>query len=156
MADVIAKGVLAAGPAWMGPCLAVVMAFFSIPFTFFISNDAFHFGVVPILARAAAVHGISAAGIGRAAIGGVDLSVGKRVRNRARWPPALHADLAITVALVMLLASVLFGVIPFIGRIHWKAYNAVFAALAKPEQASQDACPAGMFAWCTEPRTTAG
>lgn len=67
-----------------------------------------------------------------------EIELGGRQRYTLIW--------AITVALVMLLASVLFGVIPFIGRIHWKAYNAVFAALAKPGQASQNACPAGMFA----------
>jgi CitMHS family citrate-Mg2+:H+ or citrate-Ca2+:H+ symporter len=41
-----------------------------VPFTFFISNDAFYFGVLPILAKAGAAYGITAAEIGRAAVMG--------------------------------------------------------------------------------------
>jgi CitMHS family citrate-Mg2+:H+ or citrate-Ca2+:H+ symporter len=129
MVDAIANSVIAAVPAWMGPYLAIVTGFLSIPFTFFISNDAFYFGVVPILAKAAAVYGISPAEIGRAAIVGQpvhllsplvastyllvgmsEIEFGDHQRYTLIW--------SITAALVMLLASVLFGVIPFIGRIH--------------------------------------
>jgi CitMHS family citrate-Mg2+:H+ or citrate-Ca2+:H+ symporter len=129
MVDAIANSVIAAVPAWMGPYLAIVTGFLSIPFTFFISNDAFYFGVVPILAKAAAVYGIGAAEIGRAAIigqpvhllsplvastyllvGMSEVEFGDHQRYTLIW--------SITAALVMLLASVLFGVIPFIGRIH--------------------------------------
>jgi CitMHS family citrate-Mg2+:H+ or citrate-Ca2+:H+ symporter len=129
MVDAIANSVIAAVPAWMGPYLAIVTGFLSIPFTFFISNDAFYFGVVPILAKAAAVYGISPAEIGRAAIigqpvhllsplvastyllvGMSEVEFGDHQRYTLIW--------SITAALVMLLASVLFGVIPFIGRIH--------------------------------------
>jgi CitMHS family citrate-Mg2+:H+ or citrate-Ca2+:H+ symporter len=42
----------------------------SIPFTFFLSNDAFYFGVLPILNQAASTYGISAAEMGRAAVVG--------------------------------------------------------------------------------------
>lgn len=129
MVDAIANSVIAAVPAWMGPYLAIVTGFLSIPFTFFISNDAFYFGVVPILAKAAAVYGIGAAEIGRAAIigqpvhllsplvastyllvGMSEVEFGDHQRYTLIW--------SITAALVMLLASVLFGVIPFIGRLH--------------------------------------
>jgi hypothetical protein len=41
-------------------------------------NDAFYFGVVPILAKAAAVYGISAAEIGRASI----IGQGRKVEAR--------------------------------------------------------------------------
>ena len=55
-------------PDAFGPYLAIITGVLSLPFTFFISNDAFYYGVVPILSQAAAVHGISAAEIGRAAL----------------------------------------------------------------------------------------
>ena len=62
MVDAIADSVIAAIPDWMGPYLAIVTGALSIPFTFFISNDAFYFGIVPILAKAAAVAGEASSG----------------------------------------------------------------------------------------------
>jgi citrate-Mg2+:H+ or citrate-Ca2+:H+ symporter, CitMHS family len=127
MVDAIATSVIAAVPEWMGPYLAVVTGLLSIPFTFFISNDAFYFGIVPILAKAAAVYGISAAEIGRASIIGQPVHLlsplvastyllvgmskvefGDHQRFTLAW--------SITAALVMLVAAIVFGVIPFMGR----------------------------------------
>jgi CitMHS family citrate-Mg2+:H+ or citrate-Ca2+:H+ symporter len=126
MVDAIANSVIAGVPEWMGPYLAIVTGVLSIPFTFFISNDAFYFGIVPILAKAAAVYGISAAEIGRAAIIGQpvhllsplvastyllvglsEVEFGDHQRYTLLW--------SITAALVMLAAAVLFGVIPLVG-----------------------------------------
>lgn len=127
MVDAIAVSVIAAVPTWMGPYLAIVTGFLSIPFTFFISNDAFYFGVVPILAKAAAVYGISAAEIGRASIigqpvhllsplvastyllvGMSEVEFGDHQRYTLLW--------SISAAIVMLVAAVVFGVIPFMGH----------------------------------------
>ena len=55
---------------FFGPYLAVITGVLSLPFTFFISNDAFYYGVVPILSQAAEAYGISAAEIGRASLVG--------------------------------------------------------------------------------------
>lgn len=128
MVDAIAVSVIAAIPQWMGPYLAVVTGILSIPFTFFISNDAFYFGVVPILAKAAAAYGISAAEIGRAAIigqpvhllsplvastyllvGMSEVEFGDHQRYTLLW--------SISAALVLLAAAVVFGVIPLAGGI---------------------------------------
>jgi CitMHS family citrate-Mg2+:H+ or citrate-Ca2+:H+ symporter len=57
-------------PASLAPHLAIVTGVLSVPFTFFLSNDAFYFGVLPVLAQAAAAHGITAAEMGRASIVG--------------------------------------------------------------------------------------
>ncbi len=54
MVDAIAASVIAGLPNWLEPYLAVVTAVLSVPFTFFISNDAFYFGILPILAKAGA------------------------------------------------------------------------------------------------------
>ncbi|OON62223.1 citrate:proton symporter [Massilia sp. KIM] len=127
MVDAIATSVIAAVPDWMGPYLAVITGLLSIPFTFFISNDAFYFGVVPVLAKAAEVYGITAAEIGRASIigqpvhllsplvastyllvGMSEVEFGDHQRFTLLW--------SISAALVMLAAAVLFGVIPLVGR----------------------------------------
>ena len=57
-------------PDALGPYMAVITALVSLPFTFFISNDAFYFGVLPVLAEAAAAYGISPVEIARASIVG--------------------------------------------------------------------------------------
>lgn len=57
-------------PADMGPLMAVITGVLSIPMTFFMSNDAFYFGVLPVLAETAGHYGISAADMARASITG--------------------------------------------------------------------------------------
>ena len=70
MIDAMAASVVEMIPRSLGQHLAVITALLSLPFTFFISNDAFYFGVVPILSQAASQYGISAVEIGRASIVG--------------------------------------------------------------------------------------
>jgi CitMHS family citrate-Mg2+:H+ or citrate-Ca2+:H+ symporter len=127
MVDAIANSVIAVIPDWMGPYLAIVTGILSIPFTFFISNDAFYFGIVPILAKAAAVYGISPAEIGRASITGqpvhllsplvastyllvglAGIEFGDHQRYTLKW--------SISASFVMLVAALVFGVVPFVGR----------------------------------------
>jgi CitMHS family citrate-Mg2+:H+ or citrate-Ca2+:H+ symporter len=127
MVDAIAASVIAGVPGWMGPYLAIVTGVLSIPFTFLISNDAFYFGVVPILAKAASVYGISAAEIGRASligqpvhllsplvastyllVGMSEIEFGDHQRYTLIW--------SISASLVMLAAALVFGVIPFMGH----------------------------------------
>lgn len=57
-------------PSQMGPFMAVITGILSIPMTFFMSNDAFYFGVLPVLAETASHYGISAADMARASITG--------------------------------------------------------------------------------------
>jgi CitMHS family citrate-Mg2+:H+ or citrate-Ca2+:H+ symporter len=68
MVDAMAKSVVYLIPDSLGPYLAPITGLLSIPFTFFISNDAFYFGVLPIISEAAAKFGISATEIGRASL----------------------------------------------------------------------------------------
>lgn len=68
MVDAMANSVIEFVPEPFGPYLAIVTGLLSIPFTFFISNDAFYFGVLPILAKAGEVYGITAAEMGRASL----------------------------------------------------------------------------------------
>lgn len=127
MVDAMADSVVALVPAPLGPYLPVLTGLLSIPFTFFISNDAFYYGVLPILAKAGAAYGISAAEMGRAAIIGqpvhllsplvpstyllvglVGIDFGDHQRFTLKW--------CVLTSLVMLAAGLLTAVIPWVGR----------------------------------------
>jgi len=57
-------------PAELGPFMGVITGLLSIPMTFFMSNDAFYFGVLPVLSETAAHYGVGAADMARASITG--------------------------------------------------------------------------------------
>lgn len=57
-------------PESWGAYMAPITALASIPGTFFMSNDAFYYGVLPVLAHAGQAYGISPAEIGRASLVG--------------------------------------------------------------------------------------
>ncbi len=57
-------------PDSLGPFLAVITGLLSIPFTFFMTNDAFYFGVLPVLTETAAQYGIEPVEMARASITG--------------------------------------------------------------------------------------
>lgn len=71
MIDAMAKGVMLVLPRELGPMLGVVTAFLSIPFQFVLSNDAYYFGVVPVIAQTASHYGIAPDVIARASLLGL-------------------------------------------------------------------------------------
>ena len=70
MVEAMAHWLIAVIPSALGPHLAVVTGVLSLPFTFFMSNDAFYFGVMPVLAEAASSYGIEPVEMARASITG--------------------------------------------------------------------------------------
>ncbi|MBM7366304.1 CitMHS family transporter [Gordonia hydrophobica] len=70
MVDALAHWLTGAIPDWMGPHLAIVTGLLSIPLTFLMSNDAFYFGVLPVLSETASKYGIDPSEIARASITG--------------------------------------------------------------------------------------
>lgn len=127
MIDAMADSVITVIPTALGPYLSVVTALLSVPFTFFISNDAFYFGVLPILAKAGHVYGITAVEIGRASligqpvhllsplvpstyllVGLVDVPFDEHQRYTIKW--------AFLTAMVMLVAGLLTAAFPLVGR----------------------------------------
>ncbi|SDX17079.1 citrate-Mg2+:H+ or citrate-Ca2+:H+ symporter, CitMHS family [Saccharopolyspora shandongensis] len=68
MIEQMAHYLLTAMPDALFPFFSIIVAVLSVPFTFFMSNDAFYFGVMPILAEAGAQHGIGAMEIARASL----------------------------------------------------------------------------------------
>ena len=104
----------------MGPFLAVITGLISIPATFFMSNDAFYFGILPVLTETGAHYGIPAVEMARASI------TGQPVHMQSPLVPAIlllvslsRVDLgdhhkkvlwrALVVALAMLAVGVLVG-----------------------------------------------
>ncbi|MGE7602341.1 CitMHS family transporter [Peribacillus sp. NPDC097675] len=71
MVDAMANTLIQHIPDAMGSHFAVITAIISAPFTFFMSNDAFYYGVLPLLAKAGAAYGIDPALIGRASLLGL-------------------------------------------------------------------------------------
>lgn len=124
MVDAMATTLVALIPDALGPHLPIITAITSMPFTFFMSNDAYYFGVVPIIAEAAAAYGIDPVEIGRASllgqpvhllsplvpstyllVGMAGVSLGDHQRYALKW--------LIGATLAMLAASLLTGIISF-------------------------------------------
>jgi len=124
MVDAMSKSLLAVIPQSWGPYLAPITALASLPFTFFISNDAFYFGVLPIVSSAAQTYGISGVEMARAAligqpvhllsplvpstyllVGLAGVEFGDHQRFTLPW--------AILMCLVMLAAALMLGIFPF-------------------------------------------
>ncbi|MFE2296520.1 CitMHS family transporter [Streptomyces sp. NPDC059452] len=122
MVESMADWVVGAVPDAMGPHMAIVTGLLSLPLTYFMSNDGFYFGVVPVLAEAGAAHGVSPLEIARASLAGQALHMssplvpavyvlvgmakvefGDHTRFTVKW--------AVLTSLVVLAAGVLFGTI---------------------------------------------
>ncbi|MFC7327428.1 CitMHS family transporter [Marinactinospora rubrisoli] len=123
MVDAMSQWLVGVIPDSMGPYLAVITGLISLPGTFFMSNDAFYFGILPVLTETAASYGIAPVEMARAAI------VGQPVHMQSPLVPAIlllvslaKVDLgdhhkkvlwrAAIVSLVMLAVGVLTTVIP--------------------------------------------
>ncbi|WP_336110987.1 CitMHS family transporter [Streptomyces sp. PTD9-10] len=109
-------------PAGMGPHMAFVTGVLSIPLTYFMSNDGFYFGILPVLAEAGQAHGVSSVEIARASLVGQPLHMssplvpavyvlvgmakvefGDHTRFVVKW--------AALTSLVVLGAGILFGIV---------------------------------------------
>ncbi|AAT89556.1 citrate:proton symporter [Leifsonia xyli subsp. xyli] len=128
MVTAMAKWVVEIVPPPLGPFFAVITGLLSIPMTFFMSNDAFYYGILPVLSETAATYGISPVEMARASI------IGQPVHLQSPLVPAIlllvslanvnlgdhHRKVlwrALLVALTMLVASVVLGAIPFGSRL---------------------------------------
>ncbi|MFG3036718.1 CitMHS family transporter [Streptomyces sp. NPDC048330] len=122
MVEHMADWLVGAIPDGLGPHMGLVTGVLSIPLTYFMSNDGFYFGVVPVLAEAGAAHGVSPLEIARASLVGQALHMssplvpavyvlvgmakvefGDHTRFTVKW--------AALTSLVVLAAGILFGII---------------------------------------------
>lgn len=68
MVEAMSKSFVSIIPDAAGSHMALITAFASLPFTFLMSNDAYFFGIVPILAAAGAEYGVDPMHIARASM----------------------------------------------------------------------------------------
>lgn len=122
MVEHMARWLVNGVPDALGPHMGLVTGILSVPLTYFMSNDGFYFGIVPILAEAGAAHGVPAIEIARASLVGQALHMssplvpavyvlvgmakvefGDHTRFTVKW--------AALTSLVVLGAGLLFGII---------------------------------------------
>ncbi|MEU6865939.1 citrate:proton symporter [Streptomyces sp. NPDC046876] len=84
MVKQMADWLVGAIPEGMGPHMALVTGVLSLPLTYFMSNDGFYFGVLPVLAEAGAAHGVSPLEIARASL------VGQALHMSSPLVPAVY------------------------------------------------------------------
>ncbi|WHY68956.1 citrate:proton symporter [Neobacillus sp. SuZ13] len=118
----IADVLIAVIPDALGPRLNAIVALISMPFTFFMANAPFYFGIIPIMAETAAHFGIQPIEIGQASllgqplhllsplqgsiyvlVGLLGIDIGDHIRFTAKY--------ALGTALVMTIVGVLIGVL---------------------------------------------
>ncbi|SNS37206.1 CitMHS family transporter [Rhodococcoides kyotonense] len=124
MVEAMAAWLMNVIPDALGPYLAVITGVLSMPFTFFMTNDAFYFGILPVLTETAAQYGIEPVEMARASI------TGQAVHMQSPLVPAIlllvtlagvsladhHKKVlwrAAVVSLTMLVVGVALGQIPF-------------------------------------------
>lgn len=122
MVDHMAEWMVDVIPDGMGPHMALVTGVLSLPLTYFMSNDGFYFGVLPVLAEAGAAHGVTPLEMARASLVGQPLHMssplvpavyvlvgmarvefGDHTRFVVKW--------AALICLVILAAGMLFGIV---------------------------------------------
>lgn len=84
MIEAMATATMAAMPSAIGPYFAVVVAVLSMPLTFFLSNDAFYFGFLPLLGHMGMQFGLAPEEIARASL------IGQPVHGLSPILPALY------------------------------------------------------------------
>ncbi|MFD8068947.1 CitMHS family transporter [Streptomyces parvulus] len=122
MVDSMANWLVETIPEGMGPHMGLVTGLLSLPLTYFMSNDGFYFGVLPVLAEAGHAHGVSTLEIARASIVGQPLHMSSPLVpavyvlvGMARVEFGDHTKFvvkwAVLTSLVILAAGILFGII---------------------------------------------
>ncbi len=126
MVDAMSNSLVNSLPPSAGPWLGIITALISMPFTFFMTNDAFYFGVLPILAQTAVSYGITpmqmaiASLIGQPVhllsplvastyllVGILDLDYGMNQRASLKW--------AVGTVICMLAGAIVLGILPLAG-----------------------------------------
>lgn len=122
MVDEMAGSLVAIIPEQFGSWFAIITAVTSMPLTYFMANDPYYFGVLPIIAETAAAYGVDPVHIARASVLGQPLHAmspliastyllvgmagvefGDHQKFILKW--------AVGTSVVMILVAILFGII---------------------------------------------
>ncbi|NBW07567.1 MAG: citrate transporter [Caulobacteraceae bacterium] len=125
MVDAMAHALISVIPPSVGPYMAPITALASMPLTFFMSNDAYYFGIVPVVAQTAAGFGIDPAAIARASLmGGAVHYMSPLVAGLYLLAALLEVEMAdmqkfilpkaIGLCLIMIVGGLLFGAFPLV------------------------------------------
>ena len=125
MVEAMSQSFLAVIPQSWGPYMAPITAIASMPFTFFISNDAFYFGVLPVVSEAAGHYGIAPVEMARASligqpvhllsplvpstyllVGLAGVEFGDHQKFTLKW--------AVAICMLMLAVALLLGIFPLV------------------------------------------
>lgn len=128
MVDAMSRSFLAIIPESWAPYLAPITAVASMPFTFFISNDAFYYGVLPVVSQAAGHYGITPVEMARASligqpvhllsplvpstyllVGLAGVEFGEHQKFTLKW--------AVAICLLMMAAGILLSVFPLVSDV---------------------------------------
>lgn len=124
MVTAMSQSLLAVIPPAAGPYLAPITALVSMPFTFFMSNDAFYFGVLPVVSEAAGTYGVTPVEMARASL------IGQPVHLLSPLVPSTYLLVglagvefgdhqkftipwAVMICLLLMTAALMFGLFPF-------------------------------------------
>ena len=122
MVDAMATALVQIIPEQLGSQLPLITAITSMPFTYFMANDPYYYGIIPIIGETAASYNIPMAEIARASVlgqpvhvlsplyaagyllvGMLGIDYGQNQRFALKW--------VVASSLVMIIAAILFGVI---------------------------------------------
>ncbi|KAF0820930.1 Citrate/H+ symporter of CitMHS family [Bacillus sp. ZZV12-4809] len=122
MVDAMATALVQVIPDQLGSQLPLITAITSMPFTYFMANDPYYYGIIPIIGETAASYNIPMAEIARASVlgqpahvlsplyaagyllvGMIGIDYGQNQRFALKW--------AVASSLFMIMAAIAFGVI---------------------------------------------
>ncbi|WP_404323282.1 citrate:proton symporter [Cytobacillus firmus] len=122
MVDAMATALVQVIPEQLGSQLPLITAITSMPFTYFMANDPYYYGIIPIIGETAASYNIPMAEIARASVlgqpahvlsplyaagyllvGMIGIDYGQNQRFALKW--------AVASSLFMIIAAIAFGVI---------------------------------------------
>lgn len=122
MVDAMATALVQVIPDQLGSQLPLITAITSMPFTYFMANDPYYYGIIPIIGETAASYNIPMAEIARASVlgqpahvlsplyaagyllvGMIGIDYGQNQRFALKW--------AVASSLFMIIAAIAFGVI---------------------------------------------
>ncbi|WHY62495.1 CitMHS family transporter [Cytobacillus firmus] len=122
MVDAMATALVQVIPDQLGSQLPLITAITSMPFTYFMANDPYYYGIIPIIGETAASYNIPMAEIARASVlgqpahvlsplyaagyllvGMIGIDYGQNQRFALKW--------AVASSLFMIMAAIVFGVI---------------------------------------------